>query len=120
MFNGSSLPQSGACGGGSNQTKPSRMNYRNAEEYPGKKVVFYANPEKAVIGCLEQPGAVKLVGEVIGTYSIPPYGPGKIPDVGLVVRGRSGRKLRISGVHHYAELFETYTEADASLSNPSD
>jgi hypothetical protein len=64
--------------------------------------------------CLPKKGAKRLVGEVIGTYDVPPFGPGKITDVGLLVRGRSGKKLKITAVANYVRFYSTWKEADAA------
>jgi hypothetical protein len=80
----------------------------------GAIVSFYPNPNKAVVGCVPQPGAVRHAGTVIGTFPVPPLGPGKIPDLGLLVRGRSKQKKRIAVCEHYAETHGSFKEADAT------
>jgi hypothetical protein len=63
---------------------------------------------------IPQKGEKRLVGEVIGTYDVEPFGPRKIRDVGLLVRGRSGKKLRITAVANYVNFYSTWKEADAA------
>lgn len=80
----------------------------------GAVVSFYPKPDEAVIGTMIQPNAVRVAGEVIGTFPAPPFGKGKIRDLGLVVRGRTNRKMRISINAHYVQKHLNYREADAA------
>lgn len=85
-------------------------------EWTGRIVSFYRDADM-VKGCMEQPGAIRYVGEVTGIFPTEPCGPGKIPDVGLIVRGRTGKSMRISAVAHYVKIHETFREADAETSH---
>ncbi|MFB1500799.1 hypothetical protein [Thiocapsa sp. N5-Cardenillas] len=77
------------------------MDKIEAEQWQGAWITFHPDPSQ-VQRCLPVPGAKLFAGEVIGTSPLPPFGPGKIPDLGLTVRGRSGKITRISLVGNYA------------------
>jgi len=85
------------------------------DDWMGRIITFYHKPDEAVIGCVSQPDAMRLAGEVVGTYKVPPFEPGKIPDLGLLVRGRSKQKLKISVVANYVEKNSSWKEADATI-----
>jgi hypothetical protein len=85
----------------------------------GAKVSFYPEPEKAVIGMIAQPKALRVAGEVVGTSKVVPFGKGKIPDLGLKVRGRSGKTMNISVVANYVERHSNWREADATIKGRS-
>lgn len=82
-------------------------------EWNGQIVSFYPTPD-AVEHCMPRSGARRFAGEVVGTFAVEPHGPGKIPDLGLLVRGRTGRKLKITLCTHYVALHKSYPEAEAS------
>lgn len=84
----------------------------NREHWQGAIVSFYAEPNKSVINSIPQKGAVRVAGQVIGTFPAPAYGPGRVPEVGLIVRARSGRKVRIGVTEHYVRVVASYLEAD--------
>ena len=86
-----------------------------AEDWMGRIVTFYPKPEEAVIGGVIQNDALLVAGEVVGTYKVPPFGPGQIRDLGLLVRGRSKRKARISIVANYVEHHSSWKQADAKI-----
>lgn len=86
-----------------------------AEDWTGRIVTFYPKPEEAVIGGVIQSDALLVAGEVVGTYKVPPFGPGKIHDLGLLVRGRSKRKARITVVANYVEHHKNWKQADAKI-----
>lgn len=44
------------------------------------------------------------VGIITAAEKAEPYGPGKIPDFLVTVRGQSGRELKVSMVHTYMTL----------------
>lgn len=90
-----------------------------AEDWMGAKVSFYPEPEKAVIGMIIQPDAVRFAGEVVGTFKVEPFGKRKIPDMGLKVRGRSKRTVDISVVANYVERHANWREADAAIERRS-
>jgi hypothetical protein len=89
-----------------------------AEAWMGRIVTFYPKPEEAVIVTVIQNDALLVAGEVVGTYKVPPFGPGKIPDLGLLVRGRSKQKLKITVVANYVEKHSSWKEADATIQKP--
>jgi len=88
------------------------------DTWMGRVITFYHKPNEAVIDCVPHPDAVRLAGEVVGTYKVAPFEPGKIPDLGLLVRGRSKQKLRITVVANYVEKHSTWKEADAKIQEP--
>lgn len=89
-----------------------------AKDWMGQIVTFYRDPE-AVKNCVITPGSDVYSGEVIGLFDVEPWGPGKIPDAGLTVRGRKGRTLRISAVANCAEHHSNWQEANAAIKNRS-
>ena len=84
-----------------------------AEDWPGQIVSFYLDPASFDRGVLI-PGKRAICGTVIGTFDVEPFGKGKIPDLGFLVQGRSGKKVRISNVANHVERHKTYKEADAA------
>lgn len=86
-----------------------------AEDWQGQIVSFYLEPAKAVDRGVILPGSVPSAGVVIGTFAVSPWGVGKIPDLGLLVRGRTGREARISIVGNYVERHKDYAQADGKI-----
>lgn len=84
-------------------------------KYVGKIAAFYPAPG-AVVNCMPQPGAKRLVGAVVGAAPNGTTTRGAIPDTLLTIRGKSGRSFSVSYVESYANLFETWHEATANAS----
>jgi len=76
----------------------------------GLIVTFYRE-EDAVVDCLPRKGIVRVCGEVVGTFTVPPLGKTKLPDVGLLVNGRTGNKMKITIFKNYVKEWSGWREA---------
>lgn len=56
-----------------------------------------------------------LVGEVIAAVVIDPTKKGKIPNMLLTVRGRTGKVLDVDYVEQHTRVFDTWADAIAAL-----
>lgn len=79
------------------------------EEAVGKIVSFIADP-RMVKGCMLEPGAKQLVGEVISAEGILHTG-FVTRSFKLTVRGRSGNTMEIDQIDNYVRFHNTWEEA---------
>ncbi len=84
----------------------------------GKIVTLYLNPKEAVVGCLPTGQGQKVCGEIVGVRETEPFGTGKIPDLLIRIRGRSGRIMETSMVESYAAIHPDWPTAIADLDLP--
>ena len=85
------------------------------DEAVGLIVSFIADP-RMVKGCMLEPGAKQLVGEVIYAEGIL-NGLLEIPSLKLTIRGRSGKTMDIDQVDNHVRFHKTWEDAikDAQL-----
>lgn len=67
----------------------------------GKIATFQPDPKKPT----------RYAGQIIRVNLVEPWGPGKVPNFHLTVRGRSGKTANVDLCEQKADIFETWQEA---------
>lgn len=63
-------------------------------------------------------GTQRFCGEIVRVAPMEPYGPGRIPDFNVRVRGRLGKEVDFSFVALHGQIHETWDEAIALCKPP--
>ena len=79
------------------------------EEIIGKIVSFTADPS-TVVGCAPTAEHVRYAGSILRVDPLPDYR--GLPTCSALVAGRSGKKLTINYTEHYAQVHDTWAEAE--------
>lgn len=77
--------------------------------YLGKVVAFTPDPVHYAGGLVENDK--RYFGEVIRAQRAEDYGAGKIPDMALRIRGRSGKTINVTVIGNFVSVYSSYADA---------